>query len=346
MKKPISSVSGIVLIFCASLLPLFVFSENQRLSAEEVDKGNSAIQNSGFEMGTVSWTQDGEGIVAVTDEKAHSGNYSMKISSTVQHLAYFYQYIDFPRTSFTFSFWIFRVDPDSFIACYFARDWDSFTIRAVSTLVIGENTIELDAWDDPYSPGRQVFNYDVTAGSWHNITFAANSVSKTQDFFVDGNLLHRLQSSSGNVFPPNILIFGDVNNEACKGTVFFDDFKLEASETSLSPSPSSTNEPLCQPTLTTACASFTEATRFKVEIRGNLSYGSIGLAGSPILISYSVTCGNSWIDLTSATTDDNGNFLVVWQPSVTGNYLVRSVWPGNDTFRSATDTVSLVVAPD
>jgi hypothetical protein len=193
---------------------------------------NSIIQNGGFEQGLTGWVNVGDGFLAVSGDNAHSGNYSLETSSSINEQAYFYQYVDLPNTSFAFSFWLFRVYPKSWTACYLARDWDGNTIRAVSSLVIQDDTIELDAWDNPYSPGRQVFNYNVTVGSWHNVTFLANATLGTQDFYIDGNFIKNLNSSSGNVFSPNVLIFGDVSKDSCNGTFYFDDFELNALDSS------------------------------------------------------------------------------------------------------------------
>lgn len=351
MKKKMFSLAAFFVIIL--VLSIFQFwcpvSTASPVAANALVVNDSVIQNGGFEQGLTGWAHEdfmpfppnaGGGLVAATDKNAHSGNHSIETSSSIGQQAYFYQYIDFPNTSYVFSFWLFRVDPKSWTACYLARDWDGNTIRPVSTLVIQDNTIQLNAWDDPYSPGRQVFNYDVTVGSWHNVTFVANSTSKTQAFYIDGNLIENLNSSSGNVFSPDVLIFGDVSFDSCNGTFYFDDFRLEALGTNALPS-----LPLYLPTLTTSCASLTDTTGFKVEIRGNMSYDSIGLPGIPISISYSVTRGNSWVDLTSVSTDSDGSFFVVWRPSVTGNYLIMSAWAGNDTFSSVSTTVNLVVTP-
>jgi len=196
---------------------------------------NPIIQNGGFEEGLIGWTSGGDGLLAVSSNNPRSGNYSLEISSSVSQQAYFYQYLDCPNASFVYSFWIFRVDPISWTACYMGRNWDGNTIRVVSSLVIDDDKIELNAWDYPGAPGRQMFNYDVTVGSWHNMTFFANATQGTQDFYVDGNLVQTLNSSSGDVFSPDVLIFGDVNTVDCHGHFYFDDLELRALDDSGNP---------------------------------------------------------------------------------------------------------------
>ena len=236
MRKPL------VLIMVAFLcFPMFQFahliSSSSQSSTQILGVGNSVVENGGFEQGLTGWANGGNGFLAVSGENPHSGNYSLEISSPINQQAYFYQYVDLPNNSFTFSFWLYRVDPKSWTACYLGRDWDGNTIRPVSSLIIQDDTIELNAWDNPYAPGRQVFNYDVTVGSWHNVTFLGNATLGNQDFYIDGNLVKNLNSSSGNVFSPNVLIFGDVSTASCNGTFYFDDIALNALDTTNASNP-------------------------------------------------------------------------------------------------------------
>jgi hypothetical protein len=65
-----------------------------------------------------------------------------------------------------------------------------------------------------------------------------------------------------------------------------------------------------------------------------------------VLISYSVTGGNYWVDLTSVKTGAAGDFLAVWMPSVTGNYLIKAKWEGNSTIAEGSAVVNLALTPD
>ena len=84
---------------------------------------------------------------------------------------------------------------------------------------------------------------------------------------------------------------------------------------------------------------------FHVKITGNLASNGIGLSGAPILLSYSVTGGTSWENLTFLYTDSDGSFLATWTPSVTGYYLIKADWPGNATFPASSTVITLVMAP-
>ena len=99
------------------------------------------------------------------------------------------------------------------------------------------------------------------------------------------------------------------------------------------------------PTLTAACASSTSITGFMVSINGKLSFNNTGITQAPIILSYSLTGGETWQDLTFLLTDNNGDFSATWAPLVTGNFFIKAKWNGNSSFAPVTITVSLVVTP-
>lgn len=84
---------------------------------------------------------------------------------------------------------------------------------------------------------------------------------------------------------------------------------------------------------------------FSVEITGNATCNELGLVDIPILLSYSVTNGESWNDITLVHSGTDGNFSAVWMPSATGNYLVKAIWNGNSTYPGTSSIVNLAVLP-
>jgi hypothetical protein len=109
-----------------------------------------------------------------------------------------------------------------------------------------------------------------------------------------------------------------------------------------SPNFSPTTEPT---TLTVSCKSSTSYSNFKVEISGRLTADGTGLSDKAVLFSYSANGGNSWNDLTLVNTEGGGEFLAVWMPAVTGNYLIKAVWAGDSTYSQASTVVNLAVLP-
>ncbi|MGA3059945.1 MAG: hypothetical protein ABSD92_06195 [Candidatus Bathyarchaeia archaeon] len=121
-------------------------------------------------------------------------------------------------------------------------------------------------------------------------------------------------------------------------------------ETSVTGSSNSTysnsNSPAAStPDLAVSCQSSTTFSNFRVEINGNLTYDGTGLQGLPILLSYSIDGGNTWNELTTVSTDNNGNFLAVWLPSVTGNYLLKAEWAGNANYTETSTAINFAVLP-
>jgi hypothetical protein len=84
---------------------------------------------------------------------------------------------------------------------------------------------------------------------------------------------------------------------------------------------------------------------FKVNINGNLKKDVIGLSEKEIFFYYSINNGETWNEITKAITDSEGKYSVLWMPSATGNYLVKSVWEGNNTFPKSEVISSLSVIP-
>jgi hypothetical protein len=83
---------------------------------------------------------------------------------------------------------------------------------------------------------------------------------------------------------------------------------------------------------------------FNVQIDGTLTCNNVGVPGAPILLSYSVTGGDTWNDIMQVSSDLNGVYSADWLPSASGNYLVRAWWMGNATFPGSLVTVNLAVA--
>ena len=112
------------------------------------------------------------------------------------------------------------------------------------------------------------------------------------------------------------------------------------------PTPTPTpSPPQATPTIDVSCRGTTTSGDFKVEINGNLKFNGTAISAESVLISYSITGGSSWESLTLVNTDSEGEFLVAWKPSVTGNYLIKAKWEGNSTFNEASTIVNLALTP-
>ncbi len=125
------------------------------------------------------------------------------------------------------------------------------------------------------------------------------------------------------------------------------------SSTFIQPSPTPTPLPLPTPNASLPApflqfytTSSTSTSGFNVKILGSLVYNGVGMPYQGIRLSYSVTGGATWQDLTYVNTGDDGSFTAVWMPSASGNYLIRGVWMGDQYHSSVITTVNFEVAPD
>jgi hypothetical protein len=99
------------------------------------------------------------------------------------------------------------------------------------------------------------------------------------------------------------------------------------------------------PTLTTSCISSVSQSSLNVNINGYLTSDDTGIADAPILLSYSVTGGESWQDLTLVDTSSDGSYSALWFPSVTGNYILEAVYQGNYNYLGTTNIVNFAMTP-
>jgi hypothetical protein len=100
------------------------------------------------------------------------------------------------------------------------------------------------------------------------------------------------------------------------------------------------------PTITTSCVSSTTQQTFNVyKINGALTYNGVGISGAPIFVSYSISAGETWQDLTLVYTDSDGSYSAIWLPTVTGNYLLKAVYKGDENYLGTTNVISFAIEP-
>lgn len=141
------------------------------------------------------------------------------------------------------------------------------------------------------------------------------------------------------------VLFGGFNNQQ---EIWYGDTWAFTFAPNSTPVPSPTPPPtptLPTPSLAVSCQSSTSYSNFRVNISGSLTVDGAGISGVPVLLSYSVNEGNSWIGLTTVGTDSNGNFDVVWFPSASGIYLLNAQWAGNSTFSDTNTTINFAIVP-
>ena len=169
---------------------------------------------------------------------------------------------------------------------------------------------------------------------WYHIKFLLDRPNKLISVYIDGVLKGQLIKGSERAYIFDGLA---VSGRYTENLVDYDNVKIFEG--------SSSNKSLQEPTLTVSCISSSSMSDFKVLIRGTLTFNETGISEAPILISYSVTGGKSWVDLTLAQTLSNGSYYAEWMPSVTGYFSLRAIYEGNNNYSDTIARVNFVVEP-
>jgi hypothetical protein len=170
-------------------------------------------------------------------------------------------------------------------------------------------------------------------GVWYHIQFVLDRPNRVISVFIDGVL--KGESIKGSNLPFDFDGFA-VSGRYTEVPVDYDNVRIfEASSVNI-----------CQElSLTTSCISSSSLSDFKVQIKGNLTLNETGISEAPILLSYSVNGGKSWVDLTLVQTGSDGSFYAEWMPSVTGYYSLKAVYEGNENYSDASTIVNFAVEP-
>ena len=64
-----------------------------------------------------------------------------------------------------------------------------------------------------------------------------------------------------------------------------------------------------------------------------------------MLLSYSVTDGQTWNEISQPVTAFDGGYSAIWMPSATGEYIVKAVWAGTVTIQGTAAFADLAVVP-
>ncbi|MCW4024465.1 MAG: hypothetical protein NWF01_05450 [Candidatus Bathyarchaeota archaeon] len=165
-------------------------------------------------------------------------------------------------------------------------------------------------------------------GQWHNVTVEVDLASV--NVFIDQDLVLQWNGTLDRTFSG--FGFSAANGQCGSRYHIVDDVSISASS-------------LNTPTLTTSCVPSVTQTNFYVQITGQLAFNDEGIIDAPIYLSYSVTGGETWQDLTLVNTNADGDYSALWMLSATGNYMLKAVYRGDETHLGETNVVSFVVEP-
>jgi hypothetical protein len=167
---------------------------------------------------------------------------------------------------------------------------------------------------------------------WYHICFILDRPNKLISVYIDGQLAcESVRGSERGYIFDGVAVSGRyTENPVC-----YDNVQIFEG----------TDESVCEPTLTVQCASSAPASNFLVEVSGALTFNESGISGAPILLSYSVTGGKTWVDLALVQTRTDGCYYAQWHPTVTGCYTLKAVYGGNNEYSGTAAQVDFVVEP-
>ena len=180
--------------------------------------------------------------------------------------------------------------------------------------------------------GTGVVLQTYVPGQWYHIRFILDRPNQLISVYVDSVL--KGESIKGSNLPYVFDGFA-ISGRYTEIPVDYDEVKIfEGLSANIQES-----------SLTTSCISSTSFSDFNVQIKGNLTCNEAGISQAPILLSYSVNGGKSWVDLTLVQTDSDGSYYAEWMPSVTGYYSLKAVYEGNKNYSDASVIVNFAVEP-
>jgi hypothetical protein len=166
----------------------------------------------------------------------------------------------------------------------------------------------------------------VDDGNWHQVSVVVGTSSVS--VYIDQSLVLQWTGVLNRTYDG--FGFSGANGEVGDNWHVIDDVSITAQN-------------LEQPTLTASCISAVSQSGLNVQINGHLTFNGAGISGAPILLSYSVTGGQSWQDLTFVYTASDGSYSVLWFPSVTGDYLLKAVYQGDENYVGTTDIINFAM---
>lgn len=196
-----------------------------------------------------------------------------------------------------------------------------------------------------YASDEARANAPVKADEWYTMTLKVKQnpfVITAEVFTENGTLLGVFPTMDMNNFG-----FDDIKcvglSSAFGGTFYVKN--ITGVFTASSPQPTPTTEPSLNSSIT--IATDTSATVGSlVNVTGNLcGYNGSPLVNQSIVLLYTFNGADSWIPMTAAQTDANGQYSIQWMNIATGTYTLKAQWNGNSLYNPASAVTTLSSLP-
>lgn len=164
----------------------------------------------------------------------------------------------------------------------------------------------------------------VADNQWHKVQ--VNVQASSVKVYVDKNLALEWSGTFDRTYDR----FGFSAGTGAPGSNWhiIDDFQISAQN-------------LQTPKLTVEYANYRSASAFEVQINGTLTFNGAAIPDAPIQLAYSVTDGASWQYLSMVCTKNDGSYSALWLLPITGHYVLKVVYGGNDNYLGATENATI-----
>ncbi len=169
---------------------------------------------------------------------------------------------------------------------------------------------------------------NIAPNVWHDVSVQVQGASV--DVYVDQKLVLQWKGTIDRTY--DVFGFSGSNGMVACSTHIIDDFSIAAKDLHI-------------PTLTTTCESALSESSLKVKVNGDLTFNGAGIPNVQILLSYSVTNGASWQDLTTVHTCSDGTYSALWFPAATGDYMLKVVYQGDEDYLGVTKVMNFSIVP-
>jgi hypothetical protein len=196
-----------------------------------------------------------------------------------------------------------------------------------------------------YWNGTLAVDAPVQAGVWYTLTLKVQQhpfIVTAEVYGPNGNMLGFYP-----VADINNCGFSDLKcvgiSSAFGGTFYVKN--ITGVFTVSSPQPTPTTEPSLNSSIT--IATDTSATVGSlVNVTGNLcGYNGSPLVNQSVVLLYTFNGADSWIPMTAAQTDANGQYSTQWMNIATGTYTLKAQWNGNSLYNPASAVTTLSSLP-
>jgi hypothetical protein len=169
---------------------------------------------------------------------------------------------------------------------------------------------------------------NIAPNVWHDVSVQVQSSSV--EVYIDQKLFLQWNGTIDRTYDG--FGFSGSNGMVACSTHIIDDFSISAKDLHI-------------PTLTTTCESVLSESSLKVKINGDLTFNGAGIPNAAVLLSYSVTNGESWQDLTALHTGSDGSYSALWFPAATGDYMLKAVYQGDENYLGASKILNFSIVP-